>query len=262
MSAMSPSRPSPRNGAGEASPEGRFPFLKGFLPTSLIEWEGRLSCAVFLSGCNFRCPFCHASDLVLRADALDPIPFAAVAGHLDANRGWIDGVVVSGGEATLRPELPDLIEALREHVPAVKLDTNGSHPATVEALIEARLIDCVAMDVKAPLGEAYEEAAGVPVDCDAIRATMDLLRGRGFPREFRTTVVPGLHTRDAIAEIARLLGPTETLILQQFAPLNCIDPAYLERRPYTRDQLREMAVATKGLVAACRLRGELTSGRV
>jgi pyruvate formate lyase activating enzyme len=233
-----------------------LPPIKGFLPTTLIEWEGRVSCCIFLPCCNFRCPFCHARDLVLPGMDLDAIPFSSVVGHLEANRGWIDGLVVSGGEPTLQPRLASLIQELRRHVPAIKLDTNGSSPDVVAALLDDGLVDAVAMDVKAPLGEAYSKAAGVAVDCSAIRATIDLLCSRGVAREFRTTVVPGLHTRGDIVAIARQLGSTEALVLQQFAPLNCIDPLFLERRPFPREELREMASAASEFVAECRVRGE------
>ncbi|MBM4030849.1 MAG: anaerobic ribonucleoside-triphosphate reductase activating protein [Planctomycetes bacterium] len=233
-----------------------FPRIKGFLPSSLIEWEGRLACALFLPECNFRCPFCHARDLVLRADELADVPVEAVLKHLQANRGWVDGAVISGGEATIHDGLPNLIALLREHVAAIKLDTNGSDPRAIAELIDAGLVNCVAMDVKAPLDVRYDAATGVPADTEAVRETIELLRSRGVEHEFRTTVVPGLHTARDIVEIARQLGPEETLVLQQFAPLNCIDPAYEERQPFTRNQLREMAGAAAEFVAHCHLRGE------
>lgn len=245
---------------GQAPENHRLPEIKAWLPTSLIEWEGRLSCSVFLGGCNFRCPFCHAADLVLRSGELGSVPLSEVLTHLEEREGWVDGVVVSGGEATLQPGLPKLIETLRGSVGAVKLDTNGSRPRVVEALIDGGLIDCVSMDVKAPLGPAYSAAAGVAVDCEAVGASIELIRSRGIEHEFRTTVVPGLHTRDDVVGIARELGRTETLILQQFAPLQCLDPTYLDRRPYSRVQLREMAEAASEFVAECRLRGETPSG--
>lgn len=238
-----------------------LPPVKGFLPTSLIEWEGRVSCAVFLPGCNFRCPFCHAADLVLRPDEIEDVPLQAIVKHLQDNRGWVDGVVVSGGEATLHDRLPSLIAVLREHVPGIKLDTNGSHPEAVEELIRAGLVNSVAMDVKAPLGESYDVAAGVPVDSQAVKASIELLRSIGVEHEFRTTVVPGLHTCRDLVEIGRLLGPAETLVIQQFAPLNCIDPSYGERRPFTREQLRDMASAATEFVGRCRLRGEAFAQR-
>ena len=234
-----------------------LPPIKGFLPTSMVEWEGKLSCALFLPGCNFRCPFCHSGALVVRPDELETIPLEAVVNVLDANRGWIDGVVISGGEATTHPSLATLIHVLREHVAGIKLDTNGSRPDVVAELLDAGLVNCVAMDVKAPLDERYSAVAGVAVDCAAILETIETLRSRGIEHEFRTTVVPGLHTGRDIIDIARVLGPTESLVLQQFAPLNCIDPAYLERRPLNREQLREMAAAACEFVSSCRVRGEV-----
>lgn len=238
------------------------PPIKAFLPSSLIEWEGRLSCAIFLPGCNFRCPFCHASDLVLHPNELDDVPLEAIIEHLRANHGWVDGAVISGGEATIHPGLPDLIARLREHVPGIKLDTNGSNPTVVEGLVATGLVDFVAMDVKAPLDERYCEAAGVPADCEAVQTTIELLRSRAIPHEFRTTVVPGIHTCRDIVELARCLGPTESLVLQQFAPLNCLDPALRERKPFSREHLRDMASAATEFIAHCRLRGEvLATGR-
>jgi pyruvate formate lyase activating enzyme len=237
-----------------------LPPIKGFLPSSLIEWEGKVAAAVFLPGCNFRCPFCHATDLVLGADKLNTIPFDAVARHLEANRGWIDGVVLSGGEPTLHAGLAHLIEALRTLVPGIKLDSNGASPEALDALVQKGLIDFVSMDVKAPLGEAYQRATGgVGVDCADIQRSIALLRDGGIGHEFRTTVVPGLHTQADVVAIARLLGPGERLVLQQFAPLNCLDPSLNERKPYGRDALRDMARAAAEHVASCHLRGEQAS---
>lgn len=238
-----------------------LPPIKSFLPTSLIEWEGKISCAVFVPGCNFRCPFCHASGLVLHPDQLETIPFQTIVDHLAENKGWLDGAVVSGGEPTLHAGLAQLITALREHVPAIKLDSNGTHPDVLERLIGDGLIDFVSMDVKAPLDGAYERAAGVPVDIDAVSASIELLRSSGIGREFRTTVVPGLHGQDAIVAIARALGPSETLVLQQFAPLDCLDPTFLDIRPYTRDELRSLAEAAGELLADCHVRGETSDVR-
>jgi len=233
-----------------------LPVIKGFIPSSLIEWEGRLASAIFLPACNFRCPFCHAADLVVRHGELPTIPLERVIGHLDANRGWLDGVVISGGEATLQPRLRQLLEVLRRHVPGVKLDTNGSRPAVVEDLVSAGLVENVAMDVKAPLDERYSAAAGVEVDLGAIRTTIEFLKTCGVEHEFRTTVVPGLHSPEDIVAIARELGAGERLVLQQFAPLNCLEPSYRERKPFSRQELRLMARAAGEHLADCHLRGE------
>ena len=233
-----------------------LPVIKGLVPSSLIEWDGQIACALFLAGCNFRCPFCHASAIVLRPDTVGDVPLEAIVEHLAANRGWIDGVVISGGEPTVHDGLSALIEIMRSHVAAVKLDTNGTGPHVLESLIGEGLIDCVAMDIKAPLDERYDRAAGVEVDLGAISASIDLLRRSDIEREFRMTVVPGLHGLDDVVDVARALGPRERLVLQQFAPLECLDPSYLERQPFKRDQLRDMAAAARPHLAGCTVRGE------
>jgi pyruvate formate lyase activating enzyme len=232
-----------------------LPPIKGFLPSSLIEWEGKVACTLFLPGCNFRCPFCHASHLVLAPEKLETVPLEPILQHLQSNRGWIDGAVLSGGEPTLHDGLIPLIAELRRLVPAIKLDTNGSLPDVVERLIREGHVDFVAMDVKGPL-EAYERFAGVPVDCEAIAASIRLLRESGVGHEFRTTVVPGLHTPGDILGIARLLGPDERLVLQLFAPLNCLDRALDERAPMSRAELRTLARAAAEFLTDCTVRGE------
>lgn len=237
-------------------PRGGLPPIKGFLPTSLIEWEGRIASAVFLAGCNFRCPFCHARDVVLEPDKLEDIPLDEVLAHLEEQKGWIDGVEISGGEPTIHPGLADLIGVFQDCGLAVKLDTNGSNPGVLKSLIDADLVAAVAMDIKGPMDESYSAAAGVEVDVAFIRASIDILRSSGIEREFRITVVPGMHSARDIRSIAQTLGKGEKLILQQFAPLNCLDPAYNERAPMKRDELRDMASLAAEFVSECRVRGE------
>jgi pyruvate formate lyase activating enzyme len=246
--------PSTENGS--PTPAGGLPPIKGFLPTSLIEWEGRIASAVFLAGCNFRCPFCHARDVVLAPDQLEDIPLDEVLAHLEEQKGWIDGVEVSGGEPTIHPGLADLIGVFRSCGLAVKLDTNGSNPGVLKSLLDAGLVAAVAMDLKGPLDDSYCTAAGVEVDLDFIQASIDILRSSSIEREFRITVVPGMHAARDIRSVAQALGKGEKLILQQFAPLNCLDPAYNERVPMKRGELRDMASLAAEFVSECHVRGE------
>ncbi|NQT86308.1 anaerobic ribonucleoside-triphosphate reductase activating protein [bacterium] len=236
---------------------GGLPPIKGFLPTTLIEWEGRITTAVFVAGCNFRCPFCHAREIVLEPNALEDIPLDEVLAHIERQKGWVEGIAISGGEPTIHPGLADLIDVFRQVGLAVKLDTNGSNPGVLKSLIDAGVLAAVAMDVKAPLAESYRIAAGVEVDVDFIQASIDILRQSGIEREFRITVVPGMHSVKDILAVARLLGEGEKLILQQFAPLDCLDPAYNERAPVKRVELRDMAAAAAEFVSECRVRGEV-----
>jgi len=246
----------PPTPTGSPPPVGGLPPIKGFLPTTLIEWEGRIATAIFLAGCNFRCPFCHAREIVLEPNALEDIALEEVLTHLEDQKGWIEGVEISGGEPTIHPGLRDLIDIFRSRGLGVKLDSNGSNPGVLRDLLEAGVLDAVAMDVKAPLDESYSAAAGVDVDLDFVRASIDLLKSSGIEREFRMTVVPGMHEARDVLAVARHLGQGEKLILQQFAPLDCLDPEYNERVPLKRVELRDMAAAAREYVSECRVRGE------
>ena len=127
-----------------------FPLIGGYLPTSFLDWEGRVAAVVFLPGCNFRCPFCHNAPLATGlAEGIDPKP---VLSDILRRKDFLDGVVVSGGEPTLFARLAELLSWFRNVAKLpVKLDTNGSHPEVLEALLGDRLVDAVAMDIKAPM---------------------------------------------------------------------------------------------------------------
>ena len=198
-----------------------FPQIKGFVQNSLLDWPGKISSIIFLPGCNFRCPFCHAAHLVVRPNELESIPFESIERFLKERRGWIDGVIISGGEPTISADLPELVDALRNLGFPVKLDTNGSNPEVLQNLVKTGAIRAVSMDVKAPLDERYARLAGVPVDLGAIRRSIDfLLSGAVSDYEFRTTVAQGLLDDDDILNIVRTLQGAKAYVLQNFQPVD------------------------------------------
>ena len=200
--------------------------IKGFLETSFLDWPGRLAAVVFLGGCNFRCPFCHNAELVLTPHLVPSIPLAGVLERLHQLRGWVDGVVVSGGEPTLSPRLPELLGRMRAAGFDIKLDTNGSCPDVLAKLVARRLVQAVDMDLKAPLEPAlYAALAGVPVRLELIRASLDLIRLSGLPHRFRTTYVPGLLDHAAIGRLRAAAPAGSPHVLQGFNPARVLDPA-------------------------------------
>jgi pyruvate formate lyase activating enzyme len=200
--------------------------IKGFLETSFLDWPGRLAAVVFLGGCNFRCPFCHNAELVVEPQRLPSIPLGTILERLRALRGWVDGVVVSGGEPTLSPSLPELLGRIRAEGFDIKLDTNGSCPDVLAKLAARRLVQAFAMDLKAPLEPAlYAALAGVPVRLELIRASLDLIRLSGLPHQFRTTYVPGLLDRAAIVRLREATPAGSPHALQAFNPSRVLDPA-------------------------------------
>ena len=233
--------------------------LKGWQRTSLIDFPGHIATVLFTSGCNFRCPMCHNADLVLHPEALPSILVAQVMRHLEQRAGMITGVVITGGEPTLQPDLADFMSQLKHNNDgiAIKLDTNGYRPDVLAALLDEGLIDYIAMDVKAP-PEKYAQLAGCErnrFDVTRIRRSISLILESGRPYELRTTVVPDLLTASDIEAVARWIDGAETYILQQFRAQGILDPALAETTPYTTAELEAMAERARRWIPTVKLRG-------
>jgi pyruvate formate lyase activating enzyme len=203
------------------------------VPTSLIDYPDRVAAVLFTAGCDFRCPFCHNAELVLpeRVKELKLISLEEVLETLAARKGFLDGLVITGGEPTIQPDLREFITEVKGLGFLVKLDTNGSRPEVLEELLEEWLLDYVAMDVKAPRAR-YSELTGVPVDSGAIARSIALVRARAPNYEFRTTIAPTL-TRGDIEAIAREIAGVKRYVLQPFvvpAGKSLVDPTW-EKKP-------------------------------
>ena len=190
--------------------------IGGFLPVSLSDYPGHVAAVVFTQGCNFRCPFCHNGNLIpLARPACDLLCEEEILKSVAARRGKLDAVVVSGGEPTLQADLAEFLHKLKKLGYAVKLDTNGSRPVVLESLLKSKLIDYVAMDIKAPL-PCYERLAGVTVDVSAIRQSIEVLPRSGIDHQFRTTEVRLLLEADDMNEIRALVPSESTHRVQPF----------------------------------------------
>ena len=233
-----------------------LPPIKGLIENTLIDWEGKIASILFLPGCNLRCPYCHAGHLVGAPEALEAIPFEAIERLGVEHRGWIDGMVISGGEPTLHAGLPELCERIRALGLLVKLDTNGTHPEVVEGLLERDLLDYVAMDVKAPFDERYEPVTGVSCDVDTLRRSAMLIMDSGVEHEFRMTVCPRFTAAEEVVEAARGIRGAAQFILQRFNPEDCLDPSLRNVKPYTPEDLKEFAAKAREFVSRCFLRGD------
>ena len=195
--------------------------IVGIQKLTLLDYPGKVACTVFLNGCNFRCPYCHNAEL-LDGNAEEVLTVERLLAFLKKRQGILDGVCITGGEPTLHPELPELLRSIRELGFSVKLDTNGSRPAILKALVEAGLVDYVAMDIKNGPSR-YAETCGLPkVDLAAIEESAAFLMSGAVDSEFRTTVVDPLHDEDSILEMGRWLHkiagdkPVKKIFLQPF----------------------------------------------
>lgn len=236
--------------------------FRGWQPTSLIEYPGRVSTVLFCGGCNFRCPFCYNAELVLDPRSLPLVEGERVLAYLASYRSLYQAVVVTGGEPLLQEGLAPFLAEVRALGLLRGLETNGSLPGRLEALLAAGLLDYVGMDVKAPLEpEAYGRAAGLPAAeageaLAGVERSIDLLLGSSVEVEFRTTVVGDLHAPEDILAIGRRLRGARRYALQRFQPGRT-----LARRPgggkpplVLRDTLRALQAQLAPLVGSCELR--------
>ena len=229
--------------------------IKGYLKTSLIEWPGKISAVIFLPGCNFRCSFCHNSDLVLNPNSLESTNVDEVISDLTERKNWIDGVAVTGGEPTLQPGLLDFFRAVKEIGVATMLETNGTNPGILYTMFQENLLDHLSMDLKGPFDERYSKITGVSVLLDKIRESMTLIHESGISYEFRTTVVPGVHTTADILDLAASIPWAKRWYLQQFVPHNTINPELTSSTPYAKKIMEKLERDARKYVKTVRLRG-------
>lgn len=190
--------------------------IHGFQKMTLLDFPGKVACIVFTAGCNLRCPFCHNAPLVTRTDPADRIDEDEVFAYLKKRQGIVDGVVITGGEPTLQKDLDDFIRRVRALGYAVKLDTNGTRPDVLAALLDEGLVDYVAMDIK-NCPDRYAETVGIEgFDLAPVRRSIELLRQSGVEYEFRTTVADELHTPQDIGVLAAWIAHAPRYFIQPF----------------------------------------------
>jgi pyruvate formate lyase activating enzyme len=238
--------------------------IAGLQKTTLIDYPGKIACTVFLAGCNFRCSWCYSSELVLpeKIKKQPRISEKEFFKFLKGKRGLLDGVVLCGGEPTLNKDLPEFVRKIKKLGFLVKLDTNGSNPQMLKELIKKKLVDYIAMDVKASLkaksakrkAQNYERATRVKVNLKDIRKSIEIIKKSGVDYEFRTTVVPRIHMKEDIVQIARALAPARAYFLQSFRPEKTLNPVFLTVRPYSKDFLLEIKKEISRFFQICEVR--------
>ncbi|MBN1273118.1 MAG: anaerobic ribonucleoside-triphosphate reductase activating protein [Candidatus Aminicenantes bacterium] len=228
--------------------------IKGLEKFGPKDFPGHISSTVFLGGCNFRCPFCHNPELVLEPEKLPSFPPDYFSTFLDSRKGWQEAVCFTGGEPLLNEDLDVLLHLVKERGLLVKLDTNGSFPKRLKRLIQEKLVDYVAMDVKAPL-QRYREVTGVKVDTGKLAESIDIIRDSAPDYVFRTTVVPDLLTKKDILKVAELLKGASRYQLQQFLPGKTIDSRYDSMDPYNREELENILEAVRPFFSQVVLEG-------
>lgn len=227
--------------------------IHGFQKMTLLDFPGRVACTLFTAGCNLRCPFCHNAGLVTKLNTAERIDEGDIFSYLQKRRGILDGVCITGGEPTLQPDLPDFIRHVRELGYAVKLDTNGTHPDALSALLSEGLLDYVAMDIK-NCPDRYAETVGIEgFDLSLVQTSIDLLMNGSVDYEFRTTVTHELHTPQDIGALAAWIAGAPRYFLQPFVDSGNLIGTNLHAPSH--EILDEMLTAARQILPASAIRG-------
>ena len=191
-------------------------LISGLQKTTLVDYPGRVACTIFTGGCNFRCPYCQNSDLVLYPEETEPYSEEEIFDHLARRQGVLSGVCISGGEPTLQPDLKNFIRKIKDLGLAVKLDTNGSNPAVLKELITEGLLDYVAMDIKHSRAKYASVACSPSFNLDDIAESVDFLKEGHVDYEFRTTLVKEMHREADMTAIGMWLMGAKAYYLQPY----------------------------------------------
>jgi pyruvate formate lyase activating enzyme len=229
--------------------------IVGFTETSLLDWHGRIAAVLWIGGCDFACPFCHNYRVADDDPELTLVPWEDIARTLRRKRDWYDGVVLTGGEPLMHPEVFELCRRIKDIGQRVKVDTNGSFPYALKALLELKLVDAVAMDVKAPLDSRYAKAAGRHMDVAPLRRTIRLLLESSIEHEFRCTLVPGLINPEDITAIGEAIKGAQAVALQEYHHARARVKGFGGTKSYTRPEVDAMAEVLRPLVKEIRIRG-------
>jgi pyruvate formate lyase activating enzyme len=224
----------------------------GLEKLTLIDYPGAVACMVYTIGCNFRCPYCHNPELVdetveTRISEKDFFDF------LDARKRMLEGVVITGGEPTMHADLPDFMKKVRGRGFLVKLDTNGTNPSMLERAIQEDLVNYVAMDIKAPL-HSYSQTVARPVDVQAIRQSIDILRSSPVDYEFRTTVIKSLLSPQDIEDIGKEIQGAKRHYLQKFIPTKILNPQFRKKTTYDDEEFAALQEKMNHYVEYCGIR--------
>ena len=229
--------------------------IGGLQKITLIDYPGRIAATVFLIGCDFKCPWCYSSELVLpeKIKKQPRISQKEFFKFLKERKELLEGATICGGEPSINKDLPQFCKKIKKAGYLVKLDTNGSNPKMLKKMIDEKLVDYVAMDIKLPR-EKYQKILGRKIKIEDIEKSVKILKEGKVDYEFRTTVVPTILTKEDILKIAKWISGAKRYYLQNFRPEKTIDPKFEKIKPYPQEYLLEIQKAISPFFEVCQVR--------
>lgn len=225
--------------------------IKGFIKSSMLDWDGKIVSTLYVPHCNMRCPFCHNRGLILAPDEHLSIELDEILDFYKERKDFLDGICLTGGEPCLYNDLVEVLKPFKIAGALVKLDTNGTFPEKIKELVEARVIDYIAMDIKHALEfDKYKKASRIKKETlfENVKESINYIRGCGLPYEFRTTIVPTIHDKRSIIDIAEFIKGAKKYVLQNFQPVNTLDVEFERITPFKIKDIEEMANSISSLV--------------
>jgi len=233
-------------------------LIGGWQKLSLLDYPDHLSTVIFTIGCNFRCHFCYNPQLVVpggeNKKGHSLISEDDLFQFLQSRMNKLEAVVITGGEPTLQKDLIKFIKKIKQLKFLIKLDTNGTNPEMLEKLISLKLVDYIAMDIKAPLAK-YQQVVNAKILLNDIKKSIKIIIENGVPYEFRTTIVPDLHSEEDIMIMGQLINGADKWYLQSFhGQVNLVNPDFKNKKSYSDREMKEFCNIAKGYVKHCGVR--------
>ncbi len=224
--------------------------IGGLQKFSMIDYPDKIACIVFTQGCNFRCPYCHNPELVKPEMFGESLNEEEFFDFLKERMGKLDAVSITGGEPTLQYDLIEFIKKIRDLGFLIKLDTNGTNPEMLKEIIDQKLVNYLAMDIKAPFSK-YEEITRMPVNIEKIKQSVEMIKNSGIDYEFRTTLVKKLLSPEDIEQIGRDIAGAKQYFLQKFVSTKTVDEKVLHEETYSEEEMENLKERLKPFVAKC-----------
>jgi pyruvate formate lyase activating enzyme len=227
--------------------------IGGLQQFTMIDYPDKTAAIVFTLGCNFRCGYCHNPELVLPEKFNPSLDEDKIFEFFKTRIGKLDAISITGGEPTLQKDLPQFMKKVKDLGFLIKLDSNGTNPKMLKEIIDHKLVDYIAMDIKAPL-EKYEEVIQAQINLEDIKKSIQMIMDSGIEYEFRTTIVKSQLSVADLIDIGKLIKGAEIYYLQKFVPSKANDEEFLKKTTYSDEEFKEIRKDILKDVKNCEIR--------